>query len=77
MDGRAGLMPKIALANAMVVTALLVVACVALVTRQPELADTIVGAVIGSVLGAGATTLVVQNHINRNNTDNDTDTTPK
>lgn len=72
-----GLMPKIAVTNAVIVGLLLVVAIVALLTHAEGLADTIVGAVIGAVLGAGATTVVVSQHMGKGDTNADTTDTPK
>ena len=72
-----GLMPKIAVTNAIIIGALLAVAVVALLTAQPGLADTIVGAVIGAVLGAGATTVIVSQHMGKGDTTDDTGTTTK
>lgn len=57
-----GLMPKIARMNAIILIGLMGVAVVALVTGNSQLADTIVGALLGVVLGTGATTIVVQSH---------------
>lgn len=72
-----GLMPKIAITNAIIIGALLAVAVVALLTNNSGLADTIVGAVIGAVLGAGATTVVVSQHMGKSDPTDSADTTTK
>ena len=58
-----GLLPKIAWTNAVIIVALLMVAAVALVTNNKDVGNLIVGSVIGVAFGAGATTVVVQQHV--------------
>lgn len=53
-------MPKIALTNAVIIVTLLLVATVALVTDNKDVGNLIIGSVLGTVLGAGATVTVVQ-----------------
>lgn len=73
----AGLMPKIAWTNAIVLLGLLALAAVALLVGDQQLADYIVGASVGAIVGSTATTLVVQQHANSRPSDTSTETPPK
>ena len=75
MEGR--LLPKIAWTNAIILVALLALAALALIVGDQQLADYIVGAIIGAVVGAGATTVVVQQHTSSTKGDSDTSSTSK
>lgn len=61
------MVPKIAVTNAVLIVALLIVAVVALTTDNKDVGNLIIGNVMGVVLGAGVTTVVVQAHVSRTN----------
>lgn len=52
-------MRKIAWTQVVVIVALLGVAVVALITDNKDVGNVIIGAIVGSVFGAGATTVIV------------------